>query len=114
MLLDTGHCAAAGFDYRELLKRYGNRIVHIHLKDVRADVMRRARRRPQLQHRRAQRHVHRSRRRVDYAGIADFVRRTDYAGWIVVEAEQDPVKAPPLATVTRARRFIAGLLEQGK
>ena len=51
---------------------------------------------------------------VDYAGIADFVRRTDYAGWIVVEAEQDPVKAPPLATVTRARRFIAGLLEQGK
>ena len=116
LLLDTGHCAAAGFDYRELLKRYGNRIVHIHLKDVRADVM----------------HAVRSGDlsfntgvlngmftvpgdgSVDYSGIADFVCNTGYAGWIVVEAEQDPTKAPPLATVTRARRFIAGLLEQGK
>jgi inosose dehydratase len=51
---------------------------------------------------------------VDYSGIADFVRQTGYAGWLVVEAEQDPLKAPPFATVCRARQFIARLLEQDK
>ena len=116
LLLDTGHCAAAGFDYRELLKRYGNRIVHIHLKDVRADVMRAVRSGDLSFNAGVLNGMFTvpGDGSVDYAGIADFVRRTDYAGWIVVEAEQDPVKAPPLATVTRARRFIAGLLEQGK
>ena len=116
LLLDTGHCAAAGFDYRELLKRYGNRIVHIHLKDVRADVMRTVRSGDLSFNAGVLNGMFTvpGDGSVDYAGIADFVRRTDYAGWIVVEAEQDPVKAPPLATVTRARRFIAGLLEQGK
>jgi inosose dehydratase len=116
LLLDTGHCAAAGFDYRELLKRYGNRIVHIHLKDVRADVMRAVRGGDLSFNTGVLNGMFTvpGDGSVDYAGIADFVRRTDYAGWIVVEAEQDPVKAPPLATVTRARRFIAGLLEQGK
>ena len=116
LLLDTGHCAAAGFDYRELLKRYGNRIVQIHLKDVRADVMRAVRGGDLSFNTGVLNGMFTvpGDGSVDYAGIADFVRRTDYAGWIVVEAEQDPVKAPPLATVTRARRFIAGLLEQGK
>ncbi|EKD98638.1 MAG: hypothetical protein ACD_23C00329G0001, partial [uncultured bacterium] len=33
LLLDTGHAAAAGFDYRRLLERFGDRIAHIHLKD---------------------------------------------------------------------------------
>ena len=27
--------------------------------------------------------------------IADKLKAMDYAGWIVVEAEQDPAKAPP-------------------
>ena len=40
----------------------------------------------------------------------DVLRRHGYAGWLVVEAEQDPAKAPPLATVTRARQFIEALL----
>ncbi|WP_244557737.1 MULTISPECIES: TIM barrel protein [Agrobacterium] len=35
LLLDTGHAAAAGFDYAKLIERFGDRIVHIHLKDVR-------------------------------------------------------------------------------
>ena len=116
LLLDTGHCAAAGFDYRELLKRYGNRIVHIHLKDVRADVMRAVRSGDLSFNTGVLNGMFTvpGDGSVDYAGIAEFVLTTGYAGWIVVEAEQDPAKAPPLATVTRARQFIAGLLEQGE
>ena len=39
LLFDTGHADAGGFDYTKLIKRYGGRIVHIHLKDARSDVM---------------------------------------------------------------------------
>ena len=112
LLLDTGHCAAAGFDYRELIKHYGDRIVHIHLKDVRADVMRDVRTGDLSFNTGVLNGMFTvpGDGSVDYSGIADFVRQTGYTGWIVVEAEQDPGKAPPLATVTRARQFIKALL----
>jgi inosose dehydratase len=111
LLLDTGHAAGAGFDYGRLLDRFGDRIVHIHLKDVRADVMRKVRD-GDLSFNdgvRAGMFTIPGDGLVDFSGVADFVRKTRYAGWLVVEAEQDPVKAPPLETVSRARRFIASL-----
>lgn len=116
LLLDTGHAAAAGFDYRELIRRFGDRIVHIHLKDVRPDVMRNVRS-GDLSFNTGVRNgmfTIPGDGAVDYSGIADFVRQTGYAGWLVVEAEQDPLKAPPFATVCRARQVIARLLEQDK
>ncbi len=39
---------------------------------------------------------------IDYAPILDFVRDSDYRGWLIIEAEQDPAMAPPLATASRA------------
>jgi inosose dehydratase len=111
LVLDTGHAAAAGFDYTRLIDRFGDRIVHLHLKDVRADVMR-AVRDGDLSFNegvRAGMFTIPGDGSVDFSGLADFVRKTGYAGWLVVEAEQDPVKAPPLETVSRARRFIASL-----
>ncbi len=35
LLLDTGHAAAAGFDYTVPIERFGDLITHIHLEDVR-------------------------------------------------------------------------------
>ena len=32
---------------------------------------------------------------VDFNPVVRFVKDTDYAGWLVVEAEQDPAIAPP-------------------
>jgi len=43
---------------------------------------------------------------VDFAPLARFIASSGYRGWLVVEAEQDPASAPPLATVTRAQRFV--------
>lgn len=114
LLLDTGHCAAAGFDYRILLARYGQRIVHIHLKDLRANVMQEVRR-TDLDFNTGVRNgmfTVPGDGALDYAGIADYVRDSGYAGWIVVEAEQDPSKAPPLAAVSRARQYIDSLLNR--
>ncbi|EPK7443502.1 TIM barrel protein, partial [Klebsiella pneumoniae] len=44
---------------------------------------------------------------IDYAPILDFVRDSDYRGWLIIEAEQDPAMAPPLATASRAYAWLA-------
>ncbi|HXV28703.1 MAG TPA: hypothetical protein VD840_00070, partial [Sinorhizobium sp.] len=44
---------------------------------------------------------------IDYAPLARFLGEGRYSGWLVVEAEQDPQKAPPAETVARAFRFVS-------
>jgi inosose dehydratase len=34
---------------------------------------------------------------IDFGGVLAALAVADYSGWLVVEAEQDPAKAPPLA-----------------
>lgn len=112
LLLDTGHAAAAGFDYARLIQRFGDRIRHIHLKDVRPEVM--------AQVRRGDASFNHGVRSgmftvpgdggVDFKPLADHVRRSGYQGWLIVEVEQDPAVAEPLPTVSRARGFLQDLL----
>ncbi len=113
LLLDTGHAQAAGFDYAALLRRFGDRIGHIHLKDVRPDVLGAVRS--------GDRSFNEGVRTgmftvpgdgcIDYQPLAAFVRATGYDGWLIVEAEQDPLKAAPLPTVSRARDFVRTVFE---
>lgn len=109
LLLDTGHAIAAGFSYTQLINAFADRICHIHLKDVRLD---------RLQQVRATNMTFNEAvlagmftvpgdGGIDYRPLADFISRSGYQGWMVVEAEQDPAKAPPLETVTRAQRYVA-------
>ena len=68
---------------------------------------RRAGARPELPRRGGRRRVHRARRRLRrLPGAARVLRDAGYAGWLVVEAEQDPAKAHPL---TYARMGFAHL-----
>jgi inosose dehydratase/3D-(3,5/4)-trihydroxycyclohexane-1,2-dione acylhydrolase (decyclizing) len=111
LLLDTGHATFAGADPAALARRHRARISHLHAKDVRADVMAAARN---------------SRLSfldavisgvftvpgdgcVDYAAVLREL--PGYAGWVVVEAEQDPAKADPLTYATlgyrNLRRYLA-------
>ncbi|MCD1636380.1 myo-inosose-2 dehydratase [Martelella mediterranea] len=109
LLLDTGHAYAGGFDYALLLDKYAQRIRHIHLKDVRADVMQQVR---------AEGISFNDGVRmgmfsipgdgaVDFDPLARFLASGVYDGWLVVEAEQDPAKAPPAETASRAFRFVS-------
>lgn len=114
LLLDTGHAAAAGFDYGRMIERFGDRIRHIHLKDVRPEVM------AQIRHGDAS--FNQGVRSgmftvpgdggIDFTPLAEFVHRSAYQGWLIVEAEQDPSVAAPLATVSRARGCLQNLLGQ--
>lgn len=111
LLLDTGHAVAGGFDYTRLIERFGDRIVHIHLKDVRGPVLQNVRAcdlsfnvgvRSGMFTVPGDGVVH-------FDPIARFVRENGYRGWLVVEAEQDPALAPPRPAVARAFDHIRGV-----
>lgn len=101
VLLDTGHAAAAGFDYRSILEAFPDRIRHVHLKDVRRDVLEAVRSQDLSFNEGVRRGMFGTPGQgdVDFRPIADFVASSGYRGWVVLEAEQDPKKAPPKEAV---------------
>lgn len=113
LLLDTGHAAAGGFDHARLIDRFGDRINHIHLKDMRADVMTAVRQSDASFNDgvRAGMFTVPGEGCVDFTPVRDFVRSGSYQGWLIVEAEQDPQIAPPLPAVTRAHRTLRTLFQ---
>jgi inosose dehydratase len=108
LLLDTGHAFAAGFDYGELIDRFGDRIVHIHLKDVRAASLEAVRSGDESFNDavRGGMFTVPGDGALDFAPLARFVRSSGYRGWLVVEAEQDPAVAPPRPAVIRAFQHV--------
>src|ERR1044072_8905141 len=98
LLLDTGHLTYAGGDPAQAAARYVKRIVHVHCKDVRGDVLERCRNRDSSFLNAVLEGVF----TVPGAGMGDYrsvlspLCRGGYQGWLVVEAEQDPAVAPPL------------------
>jgi inosose dehydratase len=116
LLLDTGHASWGGSDPAELARSYRARISHVHAKDVRADIMAVAKAGDwsfldAVLGRGEALGVYTvpGDGMVDYAAV--FRELAGYSGWVIVEAEQDPVKANPLAYarmgVANLRRFMA-------
>ncbi|WP_336777976.1 myo-inosose-2 dehydratase [Pantoea sp. USHLN256] len=98
LLFDAGHLVFAGVDPLRILEKHGDRIIHVHTKDVREEVLRALDR-------------HRDSfldavlqgiytvpgdGMIDFSAIVNKLAQIGYQGWFVVEAEQDPAKAPPL------------------
>ena len=108
LLLDTGHAFAGGFDYATLITEFGPRINHIHLKDVRADVLKQVRDKDLSFNDGVRNGMFTvpGDGSVDYSALAEFLKQGRYNGWLVVEAEQDPLKAPPFDAVKRAYHYI--------
>jgi myo-inosose-2 dehydratase len=97
LLLDTGHAAFAGADPAALARRYASRIGHLHAKDVRALVCERAK----TENWSFLRAVLEGVFTVPGDGSIDFERvfreLRNYSGWVILEAEQDPRVADPMA-----------------
>jgi inosose dehydratase len=98
LLLDTGHLTYAGGDVAGVARRHGRRIIHVHCKDVRLAVLADARRRDQsfLDAVVAGVFTVPGDGCVDYGALLAALEAAGYAGWLVVEAEQDPAVAHPL------------------
>ena len=99
LLYDTGHLHFAGADPLAVLDKWGHRVSHVHVKDVRQPMLDRIRAEdgsfldavaggaftvpgdPEGS--------------IDFAAVITRLKAMGYDGWIVVEAEQDPALAPP-------------------
>ena len=112
LLYDAGHMAMAGGDVLRVIDRHHARITHVHTKDVRREVIDA---------------LDRTRESfldavvkgaftvpgdgsLDFEAIVRRLARYGYEGWFVVEAEQDPRKAPPLEWSTRGNRELHRVL----
>jgi len=98
LLIDTGHLTYAGADVLETTRRHARRINHVHCKDIRAAILKTARSDDQSFLRAILDGVFTvpGDGFIDYYAFARVLADIGYEGWAVVEAEQDPVKAPPL------------------
>jgi len=108
LLYDTGHLVFAGEDHLAVLKKWAPRIKHVHLKDVRPEVVARARKEKWsfLQAVKAGAFTVPGDGSIDFVPVFDALKKADYSGWWVVEAEQDPAKANPLEYAVKARTYI--------
>jgi inosose dehydratase len=106
LLYDTGHCLFSGGDPEALLRRHIGRVVHVHCKDVRPDVLKRARASDLSFMAAVMEGIFTvpGDGSVDYATLLKMLADNGYAGWLVVEAEQDPAKAHPLTYATMGYR----------
>ena len=105
---DTGHFTFAGEDPLGMLKKYVDRVGHVHLKDMRLPVVDKAR----ANHWSFLQAVRNGAFTVPGDGDVDFdpvfrvLSDAGYEGWLLVEAEQDPAKADPLLYAQKARAYI--------
>lgn len=112
LLLDTGHLAFAGDDPLAAARAHADRIKHVHLKDVRPEVLSQVLR----ENLSFQDAIEAGVFTVPGDGAIDFVpvlqalADAGYQGWLVVEAEQHPAKANPLEYALKARAYLREVL----
>ena len=114
LLFDTGHFTFAGDDPAPVAKKWAKRINHIHMQDVRPDVLKRAR---------AERwsfldsvlngvYTVPGDGCVDFAAALQPLADAGYSGWLICEAEQDPAKAHPLTYAKKGYATIKATAEK--
>lgn len=109
LLFDSGHFAYCGEDPILMVKTYVDRIRHVHLKDIRPEVVAKVKEEKMsfLAGVRAGAFTIPGDGCIDFDPIFQVLLDASYEGYMVVEAEQDPAMANPLEYAIRARKFIA-------
>ena len=97
LLLDAGHLAFAGGDVLRAIDKHHKRINHVHVKDIRQDVVDGLDWTKQsfLDAVTLGAFTVPGDGSLDFGAIVQRCADYGYEGWFVVEAEQDPRKAPP-------------------
>ena len=98
LILDTGHMLFAGGDSLQVAENFKERIIHVHCKDMRKNVLDKS-----LSQDSSFRQAFLDGAFtvpgdgcIDYKPLLNFLKKINYEGGLVVEAEQDPAKANPL------------------
>ena len=100
LLFDAGHMAFAGGDVLRVIDKHHMRIRHVHTKDIRRGVVDKLDRTKQsfLDAVMLGAFTVPGDGSLDFEAIVKRLAHYGYEGWFVVEAEQDPKKAPPMPT----------------
>jgi inosose dehydratase len=109
LLFDTGHSTLAGEDPVAILRKYINRVCHIHFKDLRKSVFEEFKANNWSFLKGVKEGIFTvpgDGDMVNWNEIFAILKDNDYSGWIVIEAEQDPSKADPLEYAIIARKFM--------
>ncbi|MBW9172675.1 myo-inosose-2 dehydratase [Clostridium estertheticum] len=108
LLFDSGHLTFSGVDPEAVLRKYINRIKHVHLKDIRKEILSKVKSEEMsfLNAVKAGVFTIPGDGMIDFEPLFKILDENNYEGWYVVEAEQDPALANPLEYAMKARKFI--------
>ncbi|MBP2638604.1 MAG: iolE [Firmicutes bacterium] len=108
LLFDTGHLVFSGENPEQTLAKHINRIKHVHLKDIRENILGRVKKDKMsfLNAVKAGVFTVPGDGMIDYEPLFTLLAKNNYEGWFVVEAEQDPALANPLEYAIKARKYI--------
>ena len=114
LTLDTGHMLFAKGDSKKIFENYSSRLRHIHCKDIRKDVLDKSLK-EDLSFRGAfleGAFTVPGDGCIDYKPLFDILKKNNYSGWLVVEAEQDPKKANPLEYAIKGYKYLTETLKK--
>ncbi len=110
LLFDTGHLTFSGEDPVDILSRHYDRIRHVHLKNVRGEVLKKVRSERKSFLRAIPLGVFTvpgdPEGMVDFPAVFRLLDEKGYEGWLIVEAEQDPDIANPLDYAKMGRAYV--------
>lgn len=111
LCFDTGHYTFGGGDAVEGLRRYADRIWHVHFKDCDTTIIDRADAEGWTYTDMVGQGVfcELGRGVVDFTAVLDTLRQMNYDGWIVVEQDVLPGMGSPKESAARNRAFLAGI-----
>lgn len=108
LLYDTGHLTFSGENPESILTKYIHRIKHVHLKDIREDILKIVKEDGLsfLQAVKAGVFTVPGDGFIKFEPLFRILDENNYEGWFVVEAEQNPTLADPLEYAIKARAYI--------
>jgi inosose dehydratase len=116
LLLDTGHATFGGGDPARLAQKHMARVRHIHAKNIRPEIMRQVRAENLSFLEGVRRGVFTvpgdPEGCVDFLPVLKIAASRGYEGWLVIEAEQDPVKRDPVQYQTMGLKALRSLARE--
>lgn len=111
LLFDSGHLYYSEGSQQamlDVLEKYIERIIHVHLKDVRDEVVAEVKANDLsfLEGVKKGTFTVPGDGVIDFKPIFDILEKHHYKGWMVVEAEQDPALANPFEYALKGRKYI--------
>lgn len=110
---DCGHFYFAGDKHLVALDKFISRIGHIHLKDIRLNILEQVKTQQKSFLDAVKMGVFTvpgDGGVIDFTAIVNRLKSIDYSGWLVVEAEQDPAKANPLHYAQKAIGYLKNII----